>query len=224
MDVKKLKKLVADNEVKAIDLRYCGLDGKWYHISFPARRLDFVLERGVPFDGSSIPGMRTVESGDMVLMPDITSAHIDPYFETPTLALVCSICDPETRIGVKKDPRSVAQRAHDYLLKTGIADTSLWIPELEFHLLDSAEFMFDEFSAGYTLTSTESKDALPEDFDDGDGVSQQDMKGYHMNVPLTAFMKSASKWWKSWKIWVSKSVTTITKWVFPRSRRLRPSF
>jgi glutamine synthetase len=187
MDVKKLKKLVADNEVKAIDLRYCGLDGKWYHISFPARRLDFVLERGVPFDGSSIPGMRTVESGDMVLMPDITSAHIDPYFETPTLALVCSICDPETRIGVKKDPRSVAQRAHDYLLKTGIADTSLWIPELEFHLLDSAEFMFDEFSAGYTLTSTESKDALPEDFDDGDGVSQQDMKGYHMNVPFDRF-------------------------------------
>jgi glutamine synthetase len=187
MDVKKLKKLVQDFEVKAIDLRYCGLDGKWYHISFPARRLDFVLERGVPFDGSSIPGMRAVESGDMVLMPDLESAHIDPFFDTSTLALVCSICDPETRIGVKKDPRSVATRAQAYLIKTGIADASLWIPELEFHLLDGAEFMFDEFSAGYTLTSSEHKDALPEDFDDGDGVSQQDVKGYHMNVPFDRF-------------------------------------
>ncbi len=187
MDVKKLKKLIAENEIKAIDLRYCGLDGKWYHITMPAGRLDSVLERGVPFDGSSIPGMRTVESGDMVLMPDIASAHIDPFFETPTLELICSICDAETRIGVMKDPRSVAQRAQAYLKKTGVADTSLWIPELEFHLLDGAEFMYDEFSSGYTLTSSECKDSLPEDFDDADGVSQQDIKGYHMNVPFDRF-------------------------------------
>jgi glutamine synthetase len=187
MDIKQLKKLVTENKVQAIDLRYCGLDGKWYHITFPVRRLDKALERGVPFDGSSIPGMRAVESGDMVLMPDISSAHIDPFFETPTLCLICSISDAETRIGVKKDPRSVAQRAHDYLNKTGIADNSLWIPELEFHLLDSADFMYDEFSAGYTLSSSESKAALPEDFDDGDAVSQQDVKGYHMNVPFDRF-------------------------------------
>jgi glutamine synthetase len=187
MDVKQLKKLIQDNEVKSIDLRYCGLDGKWYHITFPARRLDYVLERGVAFDGSSIPGMQSVESGDMILMPDIDSAHIDPFFEVQTLSLICSICDAETRIGVKKDPRSVARRAHDYLLSTGIADTSLWIPELEFHLLDGADYMYDEFSAGYTLSSTESKHALPDDFDDGDAVSQQDTKGYHMNVPFDRF-------------------------------------
>ena len=189
MDVKQLKKLITENDVRAVDLRYCGLDGKWYHITFPARRLDKALLRGVPFDGSSIPGMRAVESGDMVLMPDISSAHIDPYFETPTLCLICSICDAETRQGVKKDPRSVAQRAQDYLVKTGIADTSLWIPELEFHLLDSAEYMYDEFSAGYNISSSESKAALPEDFDDGDAVSQQDVKGYHMNVPFDRFFE-----------------------------------
>ncbi|MBM4400089.1 MAG: type I glutamate--ammonia ligase [Candidatus Cloacimonetes bacterium] len=189
MELRQLKKLVQDENVKAIDLRYCGLDGKWYHITFPARRLDKALEKGVPFDGSSIPGMRSVESGDMVLMPDISSAHLDPYFETPTLCLLCSICDAETRIGVKKDPRSVAQRAHDYMVSTKIADKSLWIPELEFHLFDGAEYMFDEYSAGYTLTSSETKDALPEEFDDGDAVSQQDIKGYHMNVPFDRFFE-----------------------------------
>jgi glutamine synthetase len=147
MDKKQIKALIEENEVQAIDLKYCGLDGKWYHITFPARRLDFVLEHGVPFDGSSIPGMRDVESGDMVLMPDLATAAIDPFYETPTLRLICSICDAETRIGVKKDPRSVAHRAHEYMLKTGIADNSTWIPELEFHLFDGMETSSDSFSS-----------------------------------------------------------------------------
>lgn len=187
MDVQQLKQMIADNAVKAIDLKYCGIDGKWYHITFPSRRIDYVLERGVPFDGSSIPGMRAVESGDMILMPDLSTAQIDPFFETSTLSLICSICDAETRIGVKKDPRSVALRAQEYLLSTGIADTSLWIPELEFHLLDSADFYYNEFNGGFDLSSSEDKHALPAEFDDGDAVSQQDCKGYHMNVPFDRF-------------------------------------
>ncbi|MDD5537075.1 MAG: glutamine synthetase, partial [Candidatus Cloacimonetes bacterium] len=101
MDQKNLQKMISENDVQAIDLKYCGLDGKWYHITFPARRLETVLARGVPFDGSSIPGMRSVESGDMVLMPDITTAQIDPFYEVPTLRMICSICDAETRIGIK---------------------------------------------------------------------------------------------------------------------------
>lgn len=187
MDTKQIKALIEENEVQAIDLKYCGLDGKWYHITFPARRLDFVLEHGVPFDGSSIPGMRDVESGDMVLMPDLATAAIDPFYETSTLRLICSICDAETRIGVKKDPRSVAHRAHEYLLSTGIADNSTWIPELEFHLFDGMETSSDSFSSGYNITSCESKDALPEDWDDGDNMSRQDIKAYHADTPFDRF-------------------------------------
>ncbi len=187
MNKAQLLDLIAQEEIRAIDLKYCGLDGKWYHITFPSRRIEFVLDNGVPFDGSSIPGMQSVESGDMTLMPDLSTAVVDPFLETPTLRILCSICDAETRIGVKKDPRSVAQRAQAYLLSTGIADTSLWIPELEFHLLDTVECTSDRYSSGYTLTSTESKECLPEDFDDLDGVSQQDVKGYHMDTPFDRF-------------------------------------
>ncbi len=179
--------MIADNEVKAIDLKYCGLDGKWYHITFPARRIENVITRGVPFDGSSIPGMRSVESGDMVLMPDIATAHLDQFYETPTLRMLCSICDAETRIGVKKDPRSVAHRAHAYLLSTGIADNSTWIPELEFHLFDTAQFVNDPFSAGYNISSSECKDSIPEDNDDLDALSLQGVKGYHMDTPFDQF-------------------------------------
>lgn len=187
MTKKQVLEMTAQNDVKAIDLKYCGLDGRWYHITFPARRLENVLERGVPFDGSSIPGMRGVESGDMVLMPDITTANIDPFYETPTLRLICTICDAESRVGVKKDPRSVALRAQEFLLSTGIADNSTWIPELEFHLFDTAEFNSDEYSSGYTVSSAESKDALPLDFDDIDAVAQQGRKGYHMDTPFDRY-------------------------------------
>lgn len=183
MTKKQLLELVAQNGVKAIDLKYCGLNGHWYHITFPTPRLENVLELGVPFDGSSIPGMRSVESGDMVLMPDIDTARMDPFYETPTLRMICSICDAETRVGVKKDPRSVALRAHDFLLSTGIADLSTWIPELEFHLFDTVEYNSDNYSCGYTVSSAESKDALPLDYDDIDGLAQQGVKGYHMDTP-----------------------------------------
>ncbi len=121
------------------------------------------------------------------MMPDPSTAHLDPFYEVPTLRMICSICDAETRIGVKKDPRSVALRAHDYLLSTGIADSSTWIPELEYHIFDTAEFVSDCFSAGYTLTSSQTKDALPDDYDDYDGVSTQDRKGYHMDTPGDRF-------------------------------------
>ncbi|HPS37930.1 MAG TPA: type I glutamate--ammonia ligase [Candidatus Cloacimonadota bacterium] len=187
MKIDKINEVIESEDIQAIDLKYCGLDGKWYHITFPARRLDYVLKNGVPFDGSSIPGMRDVESGDMVLMPDLETAVIDPFYETPTLRFICSICDADTRIGVKKDPRSVAQRAHAYLKSTGVADTSSWIPELEFHLFDALETTSDRYSAGYTISSTETKEALPMDFDDTDGVSRQDIKGYHMDTPFDRF-------------------------------------
>jgi glutamine synthetase len=187
MDLKTLQQLIDKNEIQAIDLKYCGLDGKWYHITFPSRRIENVLQRGIPFDGSSIPGMRSVESGDMVLMPDIETAQIDPFYEVPTLRMICTICDAETRIGIAKDPRSVANRAHEYMVNTGIADASTWIPELEYHLFDTAQFYSDSFSSGYNISSSECKDSLPEDFDDLDGVSRQDVKGYHADTPFDRF-------------------------------------
>ncbi|MDP2174247.1 MAG: type I glutamate--ammonia ligase [Candidatus Cloacimonadaceae bacterium] len=193
MDKNKLMQMIDEHEVKAIDLKYCGMNGHWYHITFPARRIQNVLERGVPFDGSSIPGMRSVESGDMVLMPDIETAHLDPFYETPTLRLLCSICDAETRKGIKKDPRSVAKRAHEYLISTGIADSSTWIPELEFHLFDMIEYNSDEFSSGYTISSSENKACLPMDFDDIDGIAQQGVKGYHMDTPYDRFYELRQK-------------------------------
>jgi glutamine synthetase len=187
MKLAELLRLVEDNDIRTVDLKYCDLVGRWYHISFPARRLEKVMQSGIPFDGSSIPGMQSVESGDMVLMPDISTASLDYLAGVPNLRIICSICDAENRVGVKKDPKSVAQRAQAYLEKTGIADESLWIPELEFYLFDEADYYNDKFVAGYEFSSAENKKCLPLDFDDSKSVSQSDRKGYHMDTPYDQF-------------------------------------
>jgi glutamine synthetase len=187
MTLEQVQKIISENEIRTIDLKYCDLAGRWYHIAFPARRIEYVMEHGISFDGSSIPGMKSVESGDMVIIPDLSTANIDPFSAHKTLRIICNICEADTRKGIDKDPKSVADRAYAYLKETGIADTALWIPELEFHLFDSAEFYNGDFSAGFDFTSSESKKHLPEDDDALDAVAQDFRKGYHMDVPFDQF-------------------------------------
>ncbi len=190
MDFEKIKQIINDNDVSFIDMKYSDLFGRWYHITFPARRMEHVIKSGIPFDGSSIPGLKSVESGDMTLMPDLNTAVIDPFSESSKLNLICSICDADTRIGVKKDPRSVAHRAHQFMKDSGIADESLWIPELEYYLFDEAEYYCNKFESGYSFSSSQNKQSLPLEFDDSDAISQDQRKGYHMDTPFDKYADS----------------------------------
>ena len=184
MTLEKVKIIIEENELKTIDLKYSDLVGNWYHISFPSRRLEHVIKHGISFDGSSIPGMRSVESGDMLLLPDLNTAIIDPFTKFPTLRMLCYICNADNRIGVRKDPRSLAKRAQKYLESTGVADESYWIPEFEFYLFNEAEIHNGKFSAGYKFTSTENKEDLPFGYEDKDGTAVANRKGYHIDVPF----------------------------------------
>lgn len=182
-----VKGLIAEHEIQTIDLKYSDLTGNWYHITFPARRLEAVIEHGIPFDGSSIPGMRSVEAGDMILIPDPQTAMVDPFTAHPTLRMMCYICDADTRKGVAKDPRSLAQRAQAYMKSTGIADESYWIPEFEFYLFNEAEITNGKFSAGYKFTSAENKEDLPSSYLDRDGTAVAYRKGYHIDTPFDKY-------------------------------------
>ena len=187
MTLEQIKEVIEREDIRAIDLKYCDLAGRWYHIAFPARRLDYVMKHGISFDGSSIPGLKSVESGDMVIMPDLSTANIDPFSVHHNLRMICNICEADTRKGVHKDPKSVADRAYTYMNETGIADTALWIPELEFNLFDSAEYVNGDYSSGYDFTSRESKSCLPIDDESTDALAQDFRKGYHMDVPFDQF-------------------------------------
>ena len=177
MDLKDAKRLIEAENIQSIDLKYADLVGNWYHITFPVRRLDHVMQNGIPFDGSSIPGMKSVESGDMVLLPDPATAIIDPFCATPRLRMLSYICDADSRKGVNKDPRTVARRAHRFMLDSGIADTSLWVPEFEFYLFDEARIDNGKYSAGYRFTSAENKEDLPGGYIDADGTAVSHRKG-----------------------------------------------
>ncbi len=187
MNLEEIKRLIAEQDVRNIDIKYSDLMCNWYHIGFPPARLESMLEMGVPFDGSSIPGMRSVESGDMVVLPDPETAVIDPFCERPTLRMLSFICDADTRIGVAKDARSLAKRAQAYMESTGIADQSLWIPEFEFYLFNDAEIHNSKHSAGYRFTSAENKSELPGGYRDRDGTAVSNRKGYHIDTPFDKF-------------------------------------
>ena len=187
MNLDDVKKLIKERNVQSIDLKYADLVGNWYHITFPVRRLDHVMENGIPFDGSSIPGMKSVEAGDMLLIPDPSTAIIDPFCEIPRLRMLSYICDADTRRGVNKDPRTVARRAHRFMTESGIADESLWVPEFEFYLFDEARIDNTKYSAGYRFTSAENKEDLPRGYIDSDGTALAYRKGYHIDIPFDKY-------------------------------------
>jgi glutamine synthetase len=182
-----VRKLIEERGIDTIDLKHTDLIGNWYHISFPSRRFDHVMEAGVPFDGSSIPGMKPVEAGDMVLIPDPATAIIDPFAGRPTLRMLSYICDAATREGVNKDPRTVAARANRYMRNSGVADQSLWVPEFEFYLFNEAVIDNGKYSAGYKFTSAENKDDLPGGYLDADGTAVAHRKGYHIDTPFDKY-------------------------------------
>lgn len=116
--------LIKEHDVKWIDLRFTDTKGKQQHVTMPARDADDdFFEHGKMFDGSSIAGWKGIEASDMILLPDDSTAVLDPFTEEPTLILVCDIIEPSTMQGYDRDPRAIARRAEEYLKSTGIGDT-----------------------------------------------------------------------------------------------------
>ncbi len=143
-------------KVKIIDFKFIDLPGTWQHTSIPAVKLDAdSFADGIGFDGSSIRGFQEIHESDMLLMPDPTTAFIDPILEVPTLSIICDVADPITRQPYSRDPRYVARKAEAYLKQTGIADTSYWGPEAEFFIFDEVRYHQDSNSASYEVDSRE---------------------------------------------------------------------
>lgn len=141
MSVDNVLKLVADNDVKFLDLRFTDTRGKEQHITIPANQCDEELfEGGKPFDGSSIAGWKGINESDMILLPDATTSRIDPFFDDTTLVLTCDIIEPATGEGYGRCPRSAAKRAEAYLKSTGLADTAFFGPENEFFIFDDVRY------------------------------------------------------------------------------------
>ena len=133
--------LIKEQEVKFVDLRFTDTKGKEQHVSVPSHQIDEgFFEDGKMFDGSSIAGWKGINESDMVLMPDASTALLDPFTEETTLIIRCDILEPATMQGYDRDPRSIAKRAEGFLKSSGIADTVLFGPEPEFFIFDDVRF------------------------------------------------------------------------------------
>ena len=154
--VKDVLDLIKKEGVKMVDFRFTDLPGTWQHFSMSSRLVDADLfDEGLGFDGSSVRGFQEIQESDMILIPDPTTAFVDPIFEIPTLVIVCDVYDPVTRQPYSRDPRYVAKKAEAYLKKTGIADTAYIGPEAEFFIFDSVRYGGGTNSAFYEVDSKE---------------------------------------------------------------------
>ncbi|MEI6261213.1 MAG: type I glutamate--ammonia ligase [Deltaproteobacteria bacterium] len=148
--------MAKEKGAKVVDLRFMDFPGVWQHFTVPLRELDeSSFEEGFGFDGSSIRGWQPINASDMLVIPDASTAKMDPFFEVPTLVLICDIKDPITFESYTRDPRFIARKAENYLKSTGIGDTVYIGPEAEFFIFDDIRFESAPNRAFYEIDSVE---------------------------------------------------------------------
>lgn len=146
--------LIEKYKIKWVDLRFTDMCGQQHHLTMPARDADEVFfEDGKLFDGSSMPGWKGIEASDMLLMPDDSSAVLDPFANERTMILLCDVIEPATMQGYDRDPRAIAKRAEEYLQSTGIGDQVLFGPEPEFFVFDRVQYQNDTSGAMFKIFS-----------------------------------------------------------------------
>ncbi len=146
---------VEKHAIQMVDIKFTDLWGRWHHLTIPASQFTpDLMEKGIGFDGSSV-GLKSVKSGDMVLVPDLGTGFIDPFWEVPTLSFISDTREADTHAIFAHDPRNIAKQAEDYMRKTGLADESRWGPEFEFYIFDNVSYEYGINRASYALQSAE---------------------------------------------------------------------
>ena len=144
-----------EHDVQMVDLKFTDLWGRWRHLTIPVYQFTpALMENGVGFDGSAV-GIRSVKAGDMVLVPDLSTGFMDPFWEAPTLSFICTTLEADSKEIFDNDPRNIARRAEEYMRSTGIADRSLWGPEFEFYVFDRVSYQYGVNRCGYEVESAE---------------------------------------------------------------------
>ncbi len=184
MSVSHAMKIMEENGVKFVDFRFTDTRGKQQHVTYPAARVDEdVYESGMMFDGSSIAGWKGINASDMILMPDASTAVMDPFSEEPTMILVCDVIEPDTMQGYTRDPRSVAKRAEAYIQASGLADVAYFGPENEFFVFDDVRWGNDMSGSFVKIDSKEAAWNSGKEYPEGNMGHRPVVKGGYFPVP-----------------------------------------
>ena len=183
--VKQVQEYCKEKNIRIIDFKMIDLDGRWRHLAIPAERFnDDTMKYGIGFDGSNY-GYANIEKSDMVFIPIIESAIIDPYMEVPTLSMMVDV-----KVIGKNDnkpfdqyPRSVAAAAIDYMKNEGIADSMIIGPEFEFYLLDSVSYSVQPNSIGFSVDTKQAEWNSGYEGGNNNGYVVSHKGGYHCAPP-----------------------------------------
>lgn len=184
MSVANVMKLIKENDIKFVDFRFTDTRGKEHHTSVPVSAFnEEKFTEGHAFDGSSIAGWKGIQASDMQLMPDPSTANIDPFMDEPTLVLTCDVIDPTDGKGYDRDPRSIAKRAEAYLKSSGIGDTAYFGPEPEFFIFDSVAWNIGMGGSSVKINSEEAAWQSGDAFEGGNTGHRPKVKGGYFPVP-----------------------------------------
>ena len=183
-DSKKVFDLIKEHDVKYVDFRFTDPRGKWQHTAQALSTIDEdTFVDGIMFDGSSIAGWKDINESDMCLLPDPDSAVLDPFAQQSSLILFCDVMEPTTGQPYGRDPRSAARRAEAYLKQSGVGDSALFGPELEFFVFDDVRFNVSMNHTFYSIDEEEGPYNSPRTFDGGNVGHRPAIKGGYFPVP-----------------------------------------
>jgi glutamine synthetase len=179
-----LNKIMKEQDVQYVDLRFTDPRGKLQHVSFHKDMVDdSFFEDGQMFDGSSISGWKAINESDMLLKPDASNAFIDPFFQQTTLVVFCDVLDPVSGQAYNRDPRTTAKKAEAYLQASGVGDTAFFGPEAEFFIFDDVRWSTDPHKTGYSFDSTELPANTGKEYPMGNLGHRPGPKGGYFPVP-----------------------------------------
>jgi len=175
---------IKKNKIVQVDLKFCNLFGGWQHITIPVSVFSRkVMTEGIGFDGSSIPGFKTLEAGDMVCIPDLATGIVDPFWDRPTISFICNLAEADTRRPYERDPRRILKKAVEYMKSTKIADRSLWGPEFEFYVFSDVRYGTSVNQSFYEIDAEEAFWNTGEASDQNLGYWIPQKGGYHEIPP-----------------------------------------
>ena len=184
MSKQAILEVIKSQSIKFVDIRFTDLLGKEQHVTVPAHTVDEdFLREGKMFDGSSIAGWKAINESDMILLPDIATAVLDPFCSEPTLNIRCDIHDPKTQQPYGRDPRAIAKRAETYLKATQIADTCYFGPEPEFFIFDDVRWQLNANHVSYCIDSEEAAWNSNKRYEEGNLGHRPRFKGGYFPVP-----------------------------------------
>ncbi len=149
---------IGEEDVQTVDFRFTDLGGRWQHIGFASAGVDErILEEGIMFDGSAVPGWRDASESDMMIVPDLSSAVIDPFSAQPTMIMMADVTEPGSGLGYDRCPRSIAARAATHLAGTGLADRVMVATEMAFSIFDDVRHDVSTDGASWRVGAEESE-------------------------------------------------------------------